>query len=210
VVSLDAFHHFLHRAGVDVDEPLAIIGDGGEDVAYPTYLPWRPVTRILDWFHIAMRFEHLLQRARGLRKEEPERSERLVEQLESAKWRLWHAQGNRSIDRLRDLQEGTADLFRQRVSEMIRYLELNRDRLIGYNRRYGNGLAISTSLAESAVNSVIGERFKKQHQMRWTAQGANRLLHLRVADLNGVLRDYVGAYAKRRSPANDSRVAAAA
>jgi hypothetical protein len=48
------------------------------------------------------------------------------------------------------------------------------------------------------------------HQMRWTAQGANRLLHLRVADLNGVLRDYVGAYAKRRSPAKDSRVAAVA
>ena len=93
---------------------------------------------------------------------------------------------------------------------MIRYLELNRDRLIGYNSRYGNGLAISTSLAESAVNSVIGERFKKQHQMRWTPQGANSLLHLRVADLNAVLRDSVGAYAKRRSPANDSRVAAVA
>ena len=73
---LTRFHHFLHRAGVDVDEPLAIIGDGGEDVAYPTYMPWRPVTRILDWFHIAMRFEHLPQRARGLRKEEPERRAR--------------------------------------------------------------------------------------------------------------------------------------
>ena len=120
------FHHFLHRAGVGVDEPLAIIGDGGEDVAYPTYMPWRPVTRILDWFHIAMRFEHLLQRARGLQKEAPERSDRLINLLESAKWRLWHGQSGRSMDRPREVQEDTENIFRQRVSEMIRYLELNR------------------------------------------------------------------------------------
>ena len=105
---LTRFHHFSHRAGVDVDSPLAIIGDGGEDFVYPTYMPCRPVTRILDWFHIAMRFEHLLQRARGLRKEEPERSERLVEQFESAKCGYGMDQGNRSIDRLRELQEGSA------------------------------------------------------------------------------------------------------
>ena len=189
---------------------MAIIGDGGEDVAYPTYLPWRPVTRILNWFHIAMRFEHLLQRARGLHKEVPERSERLVKQLESAKWRLWHGQSDRSINRLREVQEDTAEIFHQRVSEMIRYLELNRDRLICYCSRYRSQLAISTSLAESAVNSVIGERFKKQRQMRWTLEGANSLLHLRVADLNGVLRDYVGAHLKRHTAANDSSFAAAA
>ena len=36
---------------------MAIISDGGEDVAYPAYVHWRPVPRILDWFHISMRFE---------------------------------------------------------------------------------------------------------------------------------------------------------
>ena len=53
---LSRLHHFLHRQDVELRTPVAIISDGGEDVAYPTYLPWRPVQRILDWSHIAVRF----------------------------------------------------------------------------------------------------------------------------------------------------------
>jgi len=93
---------------------------------------------------------------------------------------------------------------------MIRYVELNRDRLMCYQSRYGSQLAISTSLAESAVNAVISERFKKQRHVHWTPEGTNSLLHLRVADLNGVLRDYTGVHAKRPFPANDCSFAAAA
>ena len=78
---LSRLHHFLHLQDVDLHTSVAIISDGGEDVAYPTYLPWRPVQRILDWFHIAMRFEHVLQRLRGLCKSDPLTAEALLKRV---------------------------------------------------------------------------------------------------------------------------------
>jgi hypothetical protein len=75
------------------------------------------------------------------------------------------------------------------LSELIDYLQSSQTRMINYGARYPTGLPISTSLDESAVNSLIGDRFKKKGQMRWTATGANALLHIRVADLTGELAD---------------------
>ena len=44
--------------------------------------PWRPVQRILDWFHISMRFEHVLQRLRGLRNTERATADALLARVE--------------------------------------------------------------------------------------------------------------------------------
>ena len=82
-------HGFLDRQGVAIDTPLAVITDGGADFGTPAILSWRPTQVILDWFHISMRFEHILQRLRGLRKTEPKPNARLLRHAESAKWRLW-------------------------------------------------------------------------------------------------------------------------
>ena len=78
-------------------------------------------------------------------------------------------------------------LLYDRVNELIVYLNRNDDRLVNYGVRYRKGMPISTSTAESAVKSVVGDRFKKNRKMRWTPAGANALLHIRVADLNGEL-----------------------
>lgn len=187
--ALDRFHHFLHQHEVPIDTPLAIISDGGEDVNYTSYLPWRPVQRILDWFHISMRFEHIFQRMRGMRHLQPDHAAALMKLVESAKWRLWHGRARGTIERLREVEKSTKDKLQENVKELIGYLEPNQCRLINYAARYRAGLPISTSLAESAVNFVIGDRFKKKGQMRWTTAGANALLHIRVADLNGELAD---------------------
>ena len=98
---LKRLHHFLHRQDVALDMPLAVISDGGEDVAYPSDLPWRPVQRILDWFHIAQRFEHVLQRLRGLSKSEPETAAALLKRVEFAKWRLWHGRATGCLENWR-------------------------------------------------------------------------------------------------------------
>ena len=164
-----------------------IISDGGEDVAYPSDLPWRPVQRILDWFHIAQRFEHVLQRLRGLSKSEPETAAALLKRVEFAKWRLWHGGATGCLEQLEAVQEGCSGMLLTRVAELIAYLRRNKARLVHYAQRYRLGLPISTSAAESAVESVIGDRFKKNRKMRWTPKGANALLHIRVADLNGEL-----------------------
>ena len=62
-------------------------------------------TLVLDWFHIATRFEHALQAARGLgagtasayRRNYP------VRDLENSKWKLWHGRSSSCLGRLANL-----------------------------------------------------------------------------------------------------------
>jgi hypothetical protein len=205
-MALKRLHHFLHRQDVALDTPLAIISDGGEDVAYPSYMPWRPVQRILDWFHIGLRFEHVLQRLRGLSKSEPDAAAALPKRVESAKWRLWHGRAAGCLEQLEAVQEGSSGMLLTRVAELVAYLQRNKARLVHYAQRYRLRLAISTSAAESSVESVVGDRFKKNRKMRWTPKGANALLHIRVADLNGELASALKRrHWTRPKPANDSR-----
>ncbi len=202
--SLTQLHGFLDRQGVALDTPMAIITDGGADVGTPTILPWRPVQVILDWFHISMRFEHILQRLRGLCNSAPKPSAMLLRYAESAKWRLWHGRADGSLKRLRAIQLRSEGALLVHVTELISYLNNNSSRLVNYGKRYRAGLPVSTSTAESAVESVIGDRFKKNRKMRWTHKGANALLHIRVADLNGELEEALKRrHWKRPRAAND-------
>src|SRR4051794_41658136 len=48
---------------------------------------------ILDWFHIAMRLQHMTQIAGGLLSDGPERAAAkavIVEEVERLRWRLWN------------------------------------------------------------------------------------------------------------------------
>lgn len=198
---LTQLHGFLDRQGVAIETPMAIITDGGADVGTPTILPWRPVQVILDWFHISMRFEHILQGLRGLCKTAPKPSARLLRHTESAKWRLWHGRAEGSLNRLRAIQARSDGAVLAHVSELITYLGNNSSRLVNYSQRHRVGLPISTSTAESSVESVIGDRFKKNRKMRWTHKGANALLHIRVADLNGELKEALQRRHWKRPPA---------
>jgi hypothetical protein len=62
---------------------------------------------ILDWFHIAMRLQHLKQTAGGLLTDDPARVEAkaaIVEEVERLRWRLWNGKAKDaqiSIGRIR-------------------------------------------------------------------------------------------------------------
>src|SRR3954467_11414995 len=62
---------------------------------------------ILDWFHIAMRLQHLTQIAGGLSSDGPERAAAkavIVEEVERLRWRLWNGKAKDakvSIERIR-------------------------------------------------------------------------------------------------------------
>ena len=57
---------FLASIGIGMDVPVTGMSDGGEDIRHACQLP-AAAERALDWFHIGMRFEHLLVPLRGLR-----------------------------------------------------------------------------------------------------------------------------------------------
>jgi hypothetical protein len=77
--------------------------------------------------------------------------------------------------------------FVQLARELETYLTLNAAALVDYGRRYRAGLQIATSGAESVVNSLVNARMNKRRQMRWSPQGAHRVLQVRTAVIDGRL-----------------------
>jgi hypothetical protein len=77
--------------------------------------------------------------------------------------------------------------FAQLVKELETYLALNAAALVNYGRRYRAGLPISSSRAESVVNSLVNARMNKRRQMRWSPQAAHRVLQVRAAVIDGRL-----------------------
>jgi hypothetical protein len=75
------------------------------------------------------------------------------------------------------------------LGDLLRLVAANRDSIPCYARRYHYGLPISTAPTESAVNQIVSRRMLKKQQMRWSREGAHRLLEVRVKVLNGSLED---------------------
>jgi hypothetical protein len=67
------------------------------------------------------------------------------------------------------------------------------------------GLPIASGTAESTVTCVISKRFVTKQQMRWSPEGANALLQIRRAVLNGEYRDLFAKWYHPgvTAPAND-------
>jgi len=86
--SAEAFAQVLAAAGMDRDTLATVLYDGDAGLWRLQRETLPAATLVLDWWHIAMRFEHVLQSARGLA--DAHLSNEAVRGLERAKWRLWH------------------------------------------------------------------------------------------------------------------------
>ena len=129
---------------------------------------------------------------------EPQAFPPIARRIRAVKWRLWHGRVNCAI---RDLQELLDDLtadheiaelptsrLRTLGAQLLTYIASNRSAIINYGKRYRAGLRVASTLAESAVNSLVGKRMAKSQQMRWSPSGAHMLMQVRTADINGELR----------------------
>ena len=173
---------------------------------------------ILDWFHIAMRLQHLTQIAGGLSSDGPERAAAkavIVEEVERLRWRLWNGKAKDakvSIDRIRVVMHhfrGEPGSRRSiapsrklwtALQALDGYLVGQSDRLVDYGERHRAGLRVGTALTEGTVNFLVNRRMNKSQQMRWSRRGADRLLQVRCAVYNGTLGTGFG---QKFLPAND-------
>lgn len=73
-------------------------------------------------------------------------------------------------------------------AEATSFVRSNRSAIVNYGKRYRAELRVATTLAESAVNSLVAKRIVKK-QVRWSLHGAHMLMQVRTAELNGELRD---------------------
>ena len=105
----------------------------------------------------------------------------------AAKWLLWNGRKERCFEELEALRRETAGSERiTPLGSLIRYLRGCSAFLVNYARRRALRLPISSAGAESVVDHVIGQRLRRNGHMRWTREGANSLLQVRCAVLNGL------------------------
>ncbi len=173
---------------------------------------------MLDWFHIAMRLQHLKQIADGLSEADPARVAAkavMVEEVERLHWRIWNGKAKDaqiSINRIRAVMHhfrGEPDRRRstapsRKLWTALRaldgYLTGQSAWLVNYAERHRAGLRVGTAITEGTANFLVNRRMNKSQQMRWSRRGADLLLQVRCAVYNGTLGSGFG---QKFHPAND-------
>ena len=174
---------------------------------------------ILDWFHIAMRLQHLKQIGDGLATGDPARVAAkavVVTEVERLHWRIWNGKAKnatKSIDRIRAVMHhfrGERDNRKSgapsrklwtALRALNKYLIGQSTWLVNYAERHRAGLRVGTAITEGTANFLVNRRMNKSQQMRWSRRGADLLLQVRCAVYNGTLGSEFG---QKFHPANDS------
>jgi hypothetical protein len=139
-----------------------------------------------------MKFQAAQRSVLGSKMIDPMERESVETEITHAKWLVWHGKGSKAVERIKALDSRL--LAREgyefktlwwNLNTVSSYLRNNAHTLVNYGARHRKGLAISSSIAESAVNQVVSYRMAKKRQMRWTDKGAHCMAQVRVALLNG-------------------------
>jgi hypothetical protein len=213
--AVEQFALALVRGGVRCGTPATVLSDGNEGLRNLQRRVLPKATAVLDWFHIAMRFEHALQTATGLGAGTVDALVGMTahRDIEHAKWRLWHGRWKGCLIKLagilrwteaarfRDI-EGIRPL-RQHLHDLTAYLEANRSGLVNFGARWRHGEPISTAFVESATNEIVARRMIKKQQMRWNRWTVQPFLDVRVAVLDGTLENSFRKLYSEFRPAND-------
>jgi hypothetical protein len=222
VSASDAFKQVLAAAGVEADTPATVLCDGDAGLWRLQRATLPQATVVLDWWHLAVRFEHALQAARGLGAGTAGNhlADQAVRGQERAKWRLWHGRWPGCRRKLAALYRWTQrkplgevagiGRLQRHVRDLLSYLERNQDALVHYAARRRRGEPISTAFVESAVNEIVARRMNKKQQMRWNRTTVQPFLDVRTAVLDGTLEDAFRRRYRGFRPANDEGTTAAA
>ena len=208
---------FLSRSGVGPNERVTVISDDAGEFIKAVEGSQLARGRILDWFHIAMKFKAAENSVFGCKMIESLERTSVESEIRGAKWLAWHGKGGKSVARIKALDESLMSREGYEFSTLwwnLRsvsgYIRNNASTLVNYGARHRKGLPISSSIAESAVNLVVSHRMAKKQQMRWTDEGAHCLAQVRVAALNDELSSARLAALAKTSRANSQRACRAA
>lgn len=210
----------LKSEGLQANQDVIFLTDGDDGIRALTELVTHASEHVVDWFRITMRVTVLEQCARGTAHHD-EAGKSLLGDLERVKWLLWHGNQHRARESIDIFEDGVDGLevaysnlsnFVRSAREFAVYIKSNTSSLINYGERFRAVEHISSCLAESTVNAVIGKRFAKRQRMQWTKRGAHRLVQIRTRALDGTLQSLFGQWypglANDNSPAAPQAVAA--
>src|SRR3954471_13437894 len=159
----------------------------------------------LDWFHIAMRLHHAEKTAGTLPIDTPEREHTravIVTEIDRLHWRIWNGKAKEAritLERISHVmpafqgeqggrkRDPSSRRLWTALHEIDRYLTSQSAYLVNYAERHRAGLRVGTSIPEGTANFLVNRRMNKSQQMRWSRRGADLLLQVRCAVLNGKL-----------------------
>src|SRR5215813_4217992 len=126
---------------------------------------------ILDWFHIAQKFQQV-KNALG---------EAFAASLESAKWKLWHGHADDTLTKLAVLRDHVPDEgHRSKLTGLYEYLHRNQAYLVNYDARAQANKTYTSQVAESHVDVLMNARHKRTKKRQWTREGAHHILQIRA------------------------------
>jgi hypothetical protein len=183
---------FLSRNGVASDERVTVISDDVGEFSKTVQGSQLARGRILDWFHIVMKFQATQRSVFGSKMIGSLKRESVETEITHAKWLVWQGKGSKAVERIKALDARLLTRERYKFSTLwwnlntvCGYLRNNAHTLVNYGARHRKGLPISSSIAESAVVQVVSHRMAKKQQMRLTGEGAHCMVQVMVAVLSG-------------------------
>jgi hypothetical protein len=160
--------------GMTLETKVTALADGAKN-CWSTLEVLRPycqqVECVLDWFHIAQKFQ-IVKNALAVD---------LEPALERAKWKLWHGQAQAALLKLAELQKVIR--HKQSCSKLrglYDFIHRNQAYIVNYEERQKAEKPFSSQVAESHVESLINARHKRSGKMQWTREGAHNVLQIRA------------------------------
>ena len=222
VRSLDArpnrrLHEVLKEQGLQMNQEITFLNDGEDGIRGMAEAMSPCAEHVLDWFRLTMRVMVLRQYAKGLAgcHHDQGKAEEIDRALRRIKGFLWHGNIRLAPPCIDDLamdleciETGcpNIDAYRKGVCEFQTCIADNALAVSSCAERHRYGERVSTAFVESTVNTVVGKRFSKKQQMRWSKSGAHLLLQTRTRVLDGTLRTgFQSRHAGLANPASSSQ-----
>jgi hypothetical protein len=125
---------------------------------------------ILDWFHIAKKFQNVRSAV----------SEGFNDTLERVKWTLWHGRPSEALSKLKILMINVTNSKKHsKLEDLYEYLNRNQAYLVNYGEREQQHQTYTSQVAESHIESTVNARYKRSGKMQWTREGAHKVLQIR-------------------------------
>ncbi len=164
------------RQGMDINTKVTVIADGAKNCWQAAKILEKDcgdIEYILDWFHIAKKFQPLFNMTAI--------AEDNIKKIENIKWEIWHGKSEKAISSLKDLIKIISDdEVASKLNGILTYLNSNKTQLCLFSERDKQGLLFTSHVAESTVEHLINERHKRKQKMQWTRESADNILQIRA------------------------------
>jgi len=166
------------RCGLKTAKQVILLGDGAKWI-WEQIAPWlEGAICIVDWYHA---MEHVWECGRRLFGEGTGETTAWVKAIENL---LWEGKVREILRRLAtERATARSPTKREALESLLTYLT-NQDDRLAYDRFRALGLDIGSGRVEAACKNVVAIRMKRSG-MRWSHDGSQTTLSLRVARMNG-------------------------